>query len=384
MSKPLTLLRTLLLLSPVYVCFFWAITLLGSKKSLNAPQSVLLKLLILIAICFFSHFLYFAPYPDLYARFDVLLYILGSLLFPLYYIYFRLLTVDSEFTFKKHGSILIITNIIAIVYAVGVINTPFDEYKVWLFNKYAFPDSPSVHFLNVMRKILTVQFLLVTSACFIGSFHLLRKYADKAEEFYSDINDGKYNNSKNLAKTIIYSSIACSIAIILGREIIILKEYIIYAIWTILTVTLYMIGYMGMKQKPVNPTFELITSPTDNNLSDVSTSVQKKILGKITEEFEVRKIHLNCQLNIMDLVEAVGTNRTYISAIINQHYHQNFCSFVNNYRIAELEKTIGGNSELTNEMLAEKCGFGSVSSMKRAVYAKTGLSFSEWKENIAH
>ncbi|MFZ4725412.1 MAG: hypothetical protein ACOYMD_08165, partial [Paludibacter sp.] len=68
--------------------------------------------------------------------------------------------------------------------------------------------------------------------------------------------------------------------------------------------------------------------------------------------------------------------------IINQQYNQNFCSFVNSYRIAELEKVLCKNPEYTNESLAEFCGFGSVNSLKRSVFAKTGLSMPEWKKQI--
>jgi len=91
-------------------------------------------------------------------------------------------------------------------------------------------------------------------------------------------------------------------------------------------------------------------------------------------------MYLNSQLNILDVAKAVGTNRSYISAIINQQYNQNFCSFVNAYRIEELHKIYAENPYSTNEMLVECCGFGSVSSLKRAVFSKTDLSFVEWKK----
>ena len=65
--------------------------------------------------------------------------------------------------------------------------------------------------------------------------------------------------------------------------------------------------------------------------------------------------------------------------IINKQYNQNFCSFVNRYRIEELKKAYIENPSLSIEALAEKGGFGSMNSMKRAIYNKTGLSLSEWK-----
>jgi transcriptional regulator GlxA family with amidase domain len=40
------------------------------------------------------------------------------------------------------------------------------------------------------------------------------------------------------------------------------------------------------------------------------------------------------------------------------------------------------DAKISNEKLAVKCGFGSVSSMKRAVYAKSSLTISDMKMKI--
>jgi AraC-like DNA-binding protein len=144
------------------------------------------------------------------------------------------------------------------------------------------------------------------------------------------------------------------------------------------------IGYMGFTQKVINPTFEL---EDENITEDMPTDAelnlsQQIILKKLLEEFENEKLFLQCDLNIMDVVKRVGTNRSYISAIINQKYNQNFCSFVNGYRIEELEKVFLANPAISNELLAEKCGFGSFNSMKRAIAARTNMSLIAWKNAV--
>jgi AraC-like DNA-binding protein len=145
---------------------------------------------------------------------------------------------------------------------------------------------------------------------------------------------------------------------------------------------LFIIGYMGIKQKPINPTFDLITAPNDESLlEEIPIAVQKKILDKMLVQFEEKKIYLNSQLTIMDVAQLVGTNRSYISGIINRQYNQNFCSFVNNYRLEELKAIIHNSPDSTNDILAESCGFGSVISLKRAIYATAGISITEWKYN---
>jgi len=144
-----------------------------------------------------------------------------------------------------------------------------------------------------------------------------------------------------------------------------------------------MTGYMGYKQKPVNPTFDLeVDEKPELSEAQPLLNAQKKILVQLLNEFEEKKIYLNSELNILDVVKAIGTNRTYISVIINQQYNQNFCAFVNGYRIEELHRVYSENQNFNNEILAECCGFGSVNSLKRAIYAKTGLTISEWKRQV--
>lgn len=378
------MIRILFLLTPVYVSLFWAIALTVNNENQNAPRLLLSKLLFLIAISFFFHFLYFAPYPELYVYVDILLYLFGSLLFPLFYIYFRLLTVDSVFSFKKHGIYLLIPNITVVVYITAVFFTPSNEYRTWLFNEHAYNESTYIYFLNIIRLILRIQLMVITIACFIGSYSLIKKYGAKAEEYYSDIIDGKFHNAKKLSSTIVYASIICFVAVAAGRQFIIVKEYSIYIIWTVLSLTFYIIGYMGMKQKPVNPTFELENEMSlfNNTEQELYQEAQKKVLYKLTIEFEENKLFLDNQLTINELARIVGTNRSFISAVINQHYNQNFCSFVNFYRLYELENIFLENPHYANETLAQRCGFGSVSSMKRSLKTKTGLSISEWKKQI--
>jgi len=125
-----------------------------------------------------------------------------------------------------------------------------------------------------------------------------------------------------------------------------------------------------------------VDDKTQNNEEKQLTGAQKKLLNSMLLEFEQKKIYLNSQLNILDVVQAIGTNRTYISTIINQQYNQNFCAFVNSYRLEELERIIHKNQNVSNEILAESCGFGSVNSLKRAVFAKTGMSVSQWKQQL--
>jgi AraC-like DNA-binding protein len=371
--------QTIALLSPVFVSLFWAIILHGNLKKHLAPRRFLSKFMILLFVLFAIKFLNFEPLPSIYLYFDILHLYVGCLVFPVYHIYFRLLTIDEHFSWKAHARFLIIPTILGIIYAVGVLFTPWLEYKTFLVDKLAYPKSPQVNFLKFMYHLTNYYVMIQVIVYLIQNTLLLRKYGDRAEQFYSDIQDGKYNNARMLNYMLIINCVVTIICYLIFLR----YKVMVYIFPTIYAVVAYMIGYMGFKQKPVNPTFDLADNIiTENREMQLLPGTQKKIFDKLILEFEEKKIYLNSQLNIQDVVQITGSNRSYISAVINQQRNQNFCTFVNSYRIEELERIIHKNPDAAYEMLAERCGFGSVNSMKRAVSSKTGLSITKWKKQI--
>jgi len=370
--------RIIALLTPVFVSLFWAIILQSDRKNHSRSRSFLAKLMLLMVVLFTVKFFNFEPLPDVYPYLDVIHMYAGCLIFPFYHIYFRLLTIDEKFSWKAHARFLILPTVLVSIYGVSTFLTPGIEFKTWLFNRHAFPDSPQVHFLNIMRPLLNCYVVFQVIYYLVRNTILLRKYGNRAEQFYSDIEDGKYNNANMLNYMIVINAVVTIICYIIFLR----YSWMVYIFPSIYAIYVYLVGYMGYKQKAINPTFDLISNSYAESSSEQEfPAVYNKLLQKLLTEFEVNKIYLNSQLNILDVVQAVGANRSYISSVINQQYNQNFCSFVNNFRMQELQRVYADNPEYTNESLAEYCGFGSVSSLRRSVYAKTGLSITEWKNH---
>ncbi len=379
------MIRFLILLLPIFVSIFWLIALYSNKKNHNASSQFFGVFMLFAVVCFVGQFLFFAPLPNLFPYYEPIMALFGSLVFPIYYIYFRLLTVDEKFTFKKHSKYLILPFIIASIYIIGIFLAPFDEYKIWLYNDSAFPNSKTIVFLSFMRKAVRLTFAILLVATFILNFNLLKKYAHKAEMYYSDVQDGKYNNAKKLNYFLIIISISSLVAMILGRKLLLPKDAMITIIWLIFAFSMYGIGYMGFTQKPVNPTFDPVNNTTENIFSDNEpdfSQQHQQLLQKLMDEFDKEKIYLNTNLNINDLVRKIGSNRSYVSAIINQNFNLNFCSFVNTYRLKELERLYTSNPTFSNSILAEQSGFGSYNSMKRTIESQMGMSVKDWKINV--
>jgi hypothetical protein len=377
------MIRTIFLLAPVFMSLYWAVALRGDRNKVGNPRIFLSFFMLLVAVIFFAHFLYFANLHDLYLYFDVPLQFLGLTIFPIYHIYFRLLTVDERFSIKTHSRFLIFPVLVVFIYAIGVLFTPVKDYQAWLFNLTPLAGSKPINFLVTMRIVTRITFIIALVYSMIGNHWLLRKYGHKAEQFYSDIVDAKQNNARNINLVIHATGFASVLILSIGRIVLMPAEVIICASWTLFSVLIFLIGNSGIKQKVINPSVDP-ENREESTIQPIKTSIKDQELywNKILEEFTQNKIYLNSNLNIMDLVKIVGTNRTYISSIINQKCNQNFCSFVNDFRIENLKFIHLENPRLNHAGLAQYSGFGSINSLKRALYYRTGLSVTEYKNQI--
>lgn len=377
------MIRTIFLLSPVFISLFWSVSLMGSKKKYGTPRRFLAWFMLVPFFLFTSHFLFFAPYPDIFPYFEFPLAVGGLLVFPLYHIYFRLLTVDEMFSLKSHTWFLIIPVVIGLIYGIAILTTPMNEFKAWLFDETVMPVTISVKFLQVMRKVIRLTVLIQLVITIVSNSILINKYKDKAEQFYSNLRDTKHWNSKILNFSILVMSLASFGALALGRPILMDNDVLVLLIWTVFSVSLYLIGLLGMRQNPINPAYEPETFPgKPQRWVETSLTPMEHLTEKIIAELAVNKVYLNSELSIVDFAKTIGSNRTYISAVINQNFNQNFCAFVNTFRFRELEKTILENPDYSIEKMAETCGFGSVNSMKRAVTIKTGMPFNDYRSQL--
>lgn len=377
------LLRVFFLLSPVFVSLFWSIELRMVKIDGGVPQRFLAKFMIISGTLFFCQFLYFAPLEILFPYAEIPLAFLGLTIFPLYHIYFRILTVDKEFSFKAHARYLVVPVVIVSIYSVGIIFTDKMEFNNFLFNHTPGPWSGNVKFLKMMRGIIIATFMVELILTIIGNQLLLRKGENKAAHYYSDINDAENNYAKAINKTMIATAIVSMFFNSVGRSLLLSQNLMLYLGGLTFSVAIYIIGKQGIRAKLSCPGFD--TENPDQkpgNWEKISLISGDKLLQRILFEFEQNKIYLNPELNIMDLSKKIGTNRSYLSLIINQKYNQNFCTFVNGFRIQELEKRMIENTDCSTVKLSESCGFGSTKTLKRAVLVKTGLSFPDFRKQL--
>jgi AraC-like DNA-binding protein len=374
--------RIVILLAPVFVSLFWALVLMSDTKGHHASRRFLSVFMLVPAFLMFCHFLYFAPFPEWFVYFDLPLQYFGMLVLPLFHIYFRLLTIDDKISNQKLLKLQILPVIFSAFYAMAIFNSSLPEYKAWLFNKTIDTSAQSVQFLQMMRIAGKIIFTIQSMYYIVANHLLINKYADRAAQFYSDVRDTKTGYAKLQNLSILISGAVTLLLFIIGRAFLMSADVLIIIGWSTLTGGFFLMGILGARQKVINPDVEQVIEDEPVQFYPQSLQEQDIYINKILFEFEEKKIYLNKDLTMNDLAKIVGSNRTYLSTAINHKFNQNFCAFVNGFRVKELEKVVKENPDFAIDEYVLRCGFGSVNSMKRSVAAITGISFSDFKSSL--
>lgn len=105
---------------------------------------------------------------------------------------------------------------------------------------------------------------------------------------------------------------------------------------------------------------------------------------KILSEFEYlmneKKIFRQKNLHREDVAIILHTNRTYITRLLHEEYQCSFSDYINRRRIEYALELIRRTQELSQEQLAEKCGFTHGSSFSRTFKQYMGMTFREWQK----
>ena len=375
--------KTILLLTPVYITLFWAIVLHTDNRNQTVPRLFLGKFMFAAFLVYLSHFIYYSGFSSLYICLDPIYQLVSLLVYPLYHIYFRLLTVDPKFSLKRHIVFIIGPILLFLFYSLGVFMIDPKDFEIWVYNHDVPSNSFYISYLKAISFFISIFSIVQILFVVVANFILIKEYGDKARHYYSDAVDSTTLRVNLLNVSMIITGVSSIVLASLGRNYFQNDSVGMLVAAIIFSCMLFLIGWLGDRQKSLNPTTdELESNKAAISESENLTESQPALIDKITQLFEEKHIFLNCKLNIMDIASEVGSNRTYISYLINQKFNQNFCSFVNQYRIRMLEEKVKSKPDMANHQLAEQCGFGSVDSMKRAVLNKTGLSLSDWKNTL--
>ena len=119
------------------------------------------------------------------------------------------------------------------------------------------------------------------------------------------------------------------------------------------------------------------------------TTPQRKytsaLAGRLEQLMDNEQLYLNPELTLTDLVQRLGTNRTYLSDYISGELGTTFYDYINHMRIEHkaIPMMQQPDHSYTLEYIAEQSGFNSITTFRRAFKKHKGMLPSEYMQTLA-
>ncbi len=161
------------------------------------------------------------------------------------------------------------------------------------------------------------------------------------------------------------------------------------AVWILVSVLMYAIGYMGLRQPEI---FIGISQP-DSAPDEAETQKYERStltpenaevnLQKLQQVMEEKKPHLDSDLTLAQLAGLLAISSHHLSQIINERLGQNFFEFVNCHRVEEARKMLIDEEHLHLNISAIgfDAGFNSVSAFNAAFKKHAGMTPSQYRKS---
>ena len=263
-----------------------------------------------------------------------------------------------------------------------IISSSWESYEAYMYN-------------NLYNKPLTDQSSNLLALLYKGSrtFHLIQIIAYnyfiirlllqaeyRLNNLFSNLDKYqlRYFYIINIS-FLIFMSVPGFIVTIIGRTPL-NTDVIMLLLVCLLFSTLYIIlAIVGLRQLPIEIENDHLQK-FDNHFEIPKLEAQL-IESQLIDLFKNDRPWLKSNLNIWDVARTIGTNRTYVSHIINEQMGCNFNLFVNNYRVQEAKRILCTKPNLTLTEISEMSGFGSVNSFIRIFKSIENCTPTVYKKN---
>ena len=142
--------------------------------------------------------------------------------------------------------------------------------------------------------------------------------------------------------------------------------------WLVLALLVYNTAQIVARPKP------WVDAEPDTIDQAEEDAVKRQYRENLETWIEKDKPYLNPEFRLVDLMQVLPMNRTYLSQFINVEYGCNFYQYVTNYRIEEAKRLMHECPDMKLQEIAEKTGFSSATVFSRTFARETGFTPTEW------
>lgn len=237
-----------------------------------------------------------------------------------------------------------------------------------------------------MDVFLRLLVLALTLFYMILPIYLVVKYADEYTAYLSEnVSDPENYDLRWLKRTML----VLSILYFLYAVLLLTDRTILYVvIKAIMLIVWFYFFYKALflKNIRIEHTFRNgwdLPSNDDEEEDDDDEEQRGALFKRYAEEvntwFEREKPYLNDDLRLTDLQRVFPISRSYLSQLFNKELGMSFSDYVNQFRIEESKRLMDAEPLASIQEIAERSGFHSIRTFRRAFTKHTGIIPSEYK-----
>ncbi len=374
----------LIIYTPMYVTFFWAVVLLISKKENNRAKFFLGIFMSVAFLLYLSHAIFFQNNVSAYLIFDPIYNFASLSVYPLYFWYIKLLTVETSYRWQNLHLLapaFLISLFSFVLYQLMNENERMDYVLGFLLKSktdFTYSTLILIQKYNYIlgRVIFAVQVIIIL----YSGQKLVRNYNKHIANFYSNLESKSILWVNFILFSLVITSVVSIVFNVIGRSFFMGSKTLLIIPSIIFSVLLFFIGLQGYMQN--HTVFDLEMDEQKEKDIVPKSYNSNRLNEKLTELFVKEAIYKNPDLKITHLSEKLHTNRTYISKHINTQYSCTFNDFVNRYRIEEAKKLLSDESSQNFSLnyICEKSGFGSMGTFMRVFREFEGITPGQFRE----
>lgn len=370
------MIQALFIVIPAFAILLWLIFFdLDEKKNKTVQYVISFLSITLVSFIILWAFINFNFNYQHYVI-DIIWVFTSLSVYPLYYYYIRLLTVDKKIDYRWAWLLLPAVSLTIFSIVIYIMMSP-QEIDIFT-NEILYHNQPSSGQLstlvrlqtlrmNIFEVILVIELILTF---FFGSKHIIT-FDAKPSDFFSNIINRKLSNIRVPLLFLLISGIAAMISNIMSNNFFTNSPYILVLPFIIHSTSFLGVLYFYYTQDgKIGEVSKNKEEPTSENNHKDKNILLDEIFDNMEHLLKNEQIFRNPELRINDLAVILGSNRTYISQLIKLKTQSNFSDYINSYRIIYAKEKLSSkevaDEQLTINEIAAKAGFSSVSSFYRA------------------
>ena len=124
-----------------------------------------------------------------------------------------------------------------------------------------------------------------------------------------------------------------------------------------------------------------LTAENGPEVSGADANLRSDLMTRMSSLIEEEKLYLRKNLRISDVAAELATNKTYVSALLNNISGEKFTSMITRLRVEYAQRLMREHPDMLLDDVADEAGFSSRTTFFRSFKAITGMTPQKWKEN---